>query len=265
VSVEEERLIIRLSQKLGEELRTLLEERHLYQTVKIDPKKIMSEGLVNVAGLQAKITFTHWVKNDLKDAPFVVDDHQSYAFNSAGKRASLTLIVNHVSLFCARCKRREAFAPLWFTDTIEQIRLLAKTKPIKFVGVPFSLQHIVLAYQCQRCIGSPETFLLKRVGWSLSLEGRSPIENIELPTCLPNAETKWYRDATVAFNSGKILAGLFYLRTFIEQFGRRVTAKDGKVTGDEIFDTYAATLPLALKDQMPSLREWYDKLSEAVP
>lgn len=98
----------------------------------------------------------------------------------------------------------------------------------------------------------------------MSLHGRSPMETLELPVQIPKPELKFYRDALIAYNTGKILAALFYLRTFIEQFGRRITGKTGKVTGDEIFDAYADTLPPHLKAQMPSLREWYDKISEPI-
>jgi len=68
----------------------------------------------------------------------------------------------------------------------------------------------------------------------------------------------------IAHNTGKTLAGLFYLRTFIEQFARRKTAAKGRLAGDQIFDEYNKTLPDKQRDQMPSLRNWYDKLSEAL-
>jgi hypothetical protein len=90
------------------------------------------------------------------------------------------------------------------------------------------------------------------------------MERVEVPSYIPRIESKFYRDAVIAFNSGKTLAGLFYLRTFIEQFGRRITGIAGKATGDEIFDVYYKTLSLKLADQMPSLREWYDKLSDPI-
>ena len=61
-----------------------------------------------------------------------------------------------------------------------------------------------------------------------------------------------------------MLAALFYLRIFIEQFARRVTGKTGKVTGDKIMDAYNETIPPKHRDSMPSLREWYDKLSAPI-
>ena len=61
------------------------------------------------------------------------------------------------------------------------------------------------------------------------------------------------------------MAALFYLRTFIEQFARRQTGTMGtKKTGDEIMSSYADTIPAEHRGSMPSLREWYDKLSEAL-
>jgi hypothetical protein len=94
----------------------------------------------------------------------------------------------------------------------------------------------LLVYQCQRCLGTPEGFLVRREGWTFSLHGRSPMERVEIPSYLPQIESYFYRDAVIAFETGKTLAALFYLRTFIEQFGRRLTGTVGKATGDEIFD-----------------------------
>jgi hypothetical protein len=172
---------------------------------------------------------------------------------------TLTLVLPNVSLFCRQCGRREAFAPIWSNDVSSPI--VHGGRQIK---LPDGFQIFFLVYECQRCFGRPEGFLVRRDSWLLGLHGRSPIELVEIPAYVPKAESSLYRDAVIAFNSGKILAGLFYLRTFIEQFARRVTGLTGRVTGDEIMDAYYKALPAPNKDQMPSLREWYDKLSEAV-
>jgi hypothetical protein len=87
---------------------------------------------------------------------------------------------------------------------------------------------------------------------------------VEVPPHLQKPESWLYRDAVIAFNSGKVLAALFYLRTLIEQFARRLTGLTGRATGEEILDAYYTILPSEHKDYMPSLREWYDKLSEAL-
>lgn len=121
-----------------------------------------------------------------------------------------------------------------------------------------------LVYQCQRCQGEPEGFLVRRKDWTFMLEGRSPIEIIEVPNFVPKGQAHFVRDAIVARNSGKILAALFYLRTFIEQFARAKTGNQKRDPGDQVMDEYSATLPDKLRDQMPSLKEWYGKLSDAV-
>jgi hypothetical protein len=108
-------------------------------------------------------------------------------------------------------------------------------------------------------------FLIKRDALNLSVEGRSPIEHVELPAYIPKDEKKWFRDAVIAFQTGKVLAALFYMRTFVEQFARRKTnLQNDRKTGDEIMKAYSATLPENLRDTMPSLGEWYDKVSEAL-
>lgn len=71
-----------------------------------------------------------------------------------------------------------------------------------------------------------------------------------------------YQIGLVSFKSGKVLSAYFYLRTFIEQFARRITVINDKTTGTEIMDKYAKTAPEKIRGDMPSLKEWYDKLSE---
>ena len=90
------------------------------------------------------------------------------------------------------------------------------------------------------------------------------MENIDVPIFIPKVERVWYRDAVIGANAGKPLAALFYLRIFIEQFARRMTGLHGKHTGDEIFSAYLDTLPSEHQNSMPSLKEWYEKLSAAI-
>ena len=150
--------------------------------------------------------------------------------------------------------------PAWFVDFANEYGKQREHRSADF-SLPAGFQLLWLVYQCQSCKGEPEGFLVRRAGWDFHLHGRSPIEGIEVPPYIPKAEYNLFRDSLVAFNSGKVLAALFYLRSFIEQFARRVTGKAGKVTGDEIMNAYYETLPREHSSTMPSLREWYDKLS----
>jgi len=157
----------------------------------------------------------------------------------------LWLTVKNVKLFWEKCDAREAFRPIWYSDITLEVRTKhqaqrasgTQTFKIEFVD---SYQTVALIYQCQRCESIPTAFLVKRAGHDLFLEGRSPIEHIELPKFIPKQEEKWFRDAVIAFQTGKILAALFYLRTFIEQFARRKPNTLGdKKTPDVILSAYA--------------------------
>jgi hypothetical protein len=173
---------------------------------------------------------------------------------------SAVLLLTNVKLFCALCKTSEVFSPLWAKDVAEECHGPHNTEMPRIE----SHQLFFIAFQCQRCNGDPEGFIVRRSRHRLFLEGRSPIEQVDLPRYLPKKETQFFSDAIVAFNAGKKLAGLFYLRTFLEQFSRRMTGKRDRVSGDQLMEAYTATLPAAHRDYMPSFREWYDKLSEAI-
>jgi hypothetical protein len=105
---------------------------------------------------------------------------------------------------------------------------------------------------------------VRREGRKLGLHGRSPMEEIQLPPFVPKQERHLYRDAVIASHAGKTLAGLFYLRSFIERFARRVIGECGKRTRDEIMQDYGKALPAAQRDSIPSLREWYGRLSDPI-
>jgi hypothetical protein len=260
-----ERTILALmSLKASEELKNLLENKHLYQGVNFNPSEDLKQQLAKQLD-HHKRAIHAWSVIELPKIPFtLVQPQVSSVLNATQPTPQLPLTLPHPSLYCCKCKRKEAFAPVWYTDVSSEIRQKLATGLSKQIQPPDGFQMFFLVYQCQRCLGRLEGFLIRRETWSFGLHGRSPIELVEIPAYIPEKESWLYRDAVVAFNSGKILAGLFYLRTFIEQFARRVIGAAGKSTGDELFDEYYKTLPAPMKDHMPSLREWYDKLSGAL-
>jgi hypothetical protein len=126
-----------------------------------------------------------------------------------------------------------------------------------------SVEIFTLPYQCQACRSEPIVFVIKRSGLRLQLIGRSQFEPIELPRGFPKQESGWYRKAIVSSHAGHLLAGLFYLRTTIEQYMRRETGAAGKLTGDELATEYAKRLPKDLiASPIPSFKALYDNLSE---
>jgi hypothetical protein len=250
----------------AEALKTLLETKHLYQKVAIDIETAILKVGGHVVGDEFD-SFIEIARAARQTSHFTVSSQQLfYTTEQRGgvEAPVLVLLLRNVKIFCDKCGARETFAPVWYIDAINEIR-----KPhehsVRFDS-PLSplLQLFFLAYQCQTCKGAPVAFIVRRDGWDLYLEGRSPFEEVELPSFIPKQERHFYRDAMIAYHAGKILAALFYLRTFMEQFARRILAVTGKMPGDELMEKYSETLPTPTRDQMPSLRSWYEKLSEAL-
>ncbi|MGO9060157.1 MAG: hypothetical protein ACLQU2_22675, partial [Candidatus Binataceae bacterium] len=75
----------------------------------------------------------------------------------------------------------------------------------------------------------------------MTLTGREPIETADAPNFVPKGQARYYSEAIIANGAGRILAGLFYLRTLIEQHMRSVVT-DKRLRGDELTKAYADTL-----------------------
>lgn len=261
-----QRVIPLLNREIEDAYQTLLETKNLYQKVTIDWDKVISGMLPQVIGAYHAEFSQHVAP--VPKMPFV-PVMQLQVVNPQGTsgelgRIPLVLFLKNVVMFCRVCDRREAFRPLLYKDLTTELRQLSSSGIAPNLKMPSGFQDFIVVYQCQRCEGTPETLLIRRDGWGLSLAGRSPMASVEVPNFIPKKEAEFLRDAVIANGSGRTLAGLFYLRTFIEQFGRRVTGISGKATGSEILSEYAKTLPSHLRDSMPSLAEWYDKLSAAI-
>jgi hypothetical protein len=256
--------IRRLNIAAGNALKLLLETKHIYQKVEIEANEVCSE----VQGLTEKDHhpfLVRWRSDFLAEPMLIASTEQLREVPRTGglPKIVLTLLLYNVKLFCSRCESSEAFAPVWYTELTNEIAKHSSQLRIT-PGALKGWQIFALMYQCQRCKAAPESFLVKRDRWNLLLHGRSPMEEVDVPKYIPKKESWLYRDALIAWHGGKTLAAFFYLRSFIEQFARRVTRVTGKVTGDKIMDAYAQTLPASQRDQMPSLREFYDRLSEPI-
>jgi hypothetical protein len=252
----------RLVDGWSSQLKILLETKHLYQKVEVPIPELLGTliGAVN-GGLQGHVrpAIEGWERRPL-EAAMARSRENLQIVNQMASVTKPLLLVTNVKLFCKRCDSAEVFYPLWARDVTGECK---DPRGNSMPGLD-RFQLFFLAFQCQNCHSDPEGFIVRRVGYRLHLEGRSPIEQVVVPKYFPKQELHFFSDALVAFNAGKKLAGLFYLRTFLEQFARRVTGLRGRSTGDEIMDVYASTLPLAHRDHMPSLKSLYDKLSEAL-
>jgi len=246
-----------VTRAISESLVTLLETKHLYQKVTIDLESSLEK---------TREQLMAHIQNDFKP--------NTYAYRSANfglaeraRVAGLTtpaILLQNLKLFCSICDRAEAFGPLWYKELSSEILATKHTNPTLELPLRHQFQVFVLAYQCQICKSDPVTFVVRRKGWSLILDGRSPMEQVEVPKEIPKPETVYFRDGIIAYQSGKPLAGILYLRVFLESFARRQTGSNIRATGDELMDAYAQLVPLEKRSLMPSLKEWYSNLSEAI-
>lgn len=253
------------------QLKSLFETKHLYQNVKVELPDL------NIVQKQLKELF----KNSTKDYPGSASDDPikffrispseiQWTINNPGMRrlpmgmpsentdVSIEFTPPTVKLFCGNCKRIEAFNFQYGQDLLKE-----------FIGVrgfsePITVQIFSFAYQCQSCKSAPEIFVVRRDGLKLILSGRTPIEEIEVPSFLPKGQRSFFSDAIIAYNSGQILAGKFLLRTFIEQYIRDFTKDKTSQDIDELFEKYRASLPDDFKQRFPSLANIYSLLSSDI-
>jgi hypothetical protein len=255
-----EELIKSISREAGKRLKMLLEEKHIYQQVVIDAKTLVSAWVVKVksVGVIAE-------EGEFEKDHFSLGDRQLEFLERGAPQASpaLTLIIENPKLFCIMCGEREVFRPVWYQDVVNELRKpRAFNSPQDAKSALDGFQLFYLTFQYQRCLGKPEGFIVRRDGWKLSLHGRSPMEYVDVPKYIPKQERDHFRDALIAVHGGKPLAGLFYLRMFMELFARRATGETGRCYGDELMEAYYKILPPAHRDTLPNFKEWYGKLSE---
>jgi hypothetical protein len=127
-----------------------------------------------------------------------------------------------------------------------------------------------LAFTCQHCKNETARFLVRRQGRKIRLSGRDPFPEVVDQAVLPKDCRKYYASAEVACNAGQILAGIFFLRVFIEQYYRllpevkkRLEANP-RMSGEVMGAIYHEGLPGGFKEQFPSLPAIYAELSIAI-
>ncbi len=239
-----------IEKNISDAFKFLLENKHLYQNHEVPVRKfgdlLMPAKLVPEArGFEDRYKIllkSRW--DDIKNTEGqpLTDDVIKYTLPT-------------VKMYCAKstCKRIEPFNPMSSFDILNS--------PPHAVFDKFNEQLFVVVYHCQSCKGLPEVFLIKRNGWKINIAGRSPIETVTTKPYLPKDYSKYISQAMLAFNSGQILAGLFLMRVFIEQYSKKI-AGDGMA--DEVIQRYSETLPTDFKGRFPSLSKVYSNLSEAI-
>jgi hypothetical protein len=248
---------------VADAFKKLLSEKHLYQSISLDLAVIKKDAEENemersMPGSSRDMPSKHDLiesgKKEL-EATWIPETAAFSLSPSTEGHESVVFKVPSVTTYCEQC---EAAWPHNSTGNI--------------VAFGYGLnQCFLFEYQCQKCQAEFVRFQIRRAGLKIKLTGRDPIEVVPTPKELPKAMSKYFSTAHVAYNAGQTLAGIFLLRTFIEQYWRslpevqKLTAKQPKATGDEMGDAYQDTLPPGeFKARFPSLKDTYGKLSEAM-
>lgn len=156
-------------------------------------------------------------------------------------------------MYCRTCGRTEPFNPSTATDTVRHV--LEANRPLS----RDPLQVYAWGFICQGCKGPPEVVLIRRDGLKLTLSGRAPIEHVDVPKVIPKDVSQYYSGAIVAHQSGQTLAGLFMLRTCVEQWVRKGRPTEERT--EVSMERYQESLPNDFKARFPSLPKIYTDLS----
>jgi hypothetical protein len=268
-------------QAITDALRDLLENKHLYQSVTVScvsldnfKAKMVAEAMLEALTAIGPVHFDPKRRTEEEyDAsvrkalgaewlPLESPDLAQLAQPQSAIKP-ITFRLPTVHTFCTRCKK------LWpFNPNPQQGFSTILPQSMFFLPIQ-KWQVFVFAYQCQSCKGEPLVFEVRRQREKLTLCGRSIIESVPVPKVLPTSVANFYADAKIAHNSGQTLAGLFLLRTFIEQFWRKlaergaiaVSNENSRLYADDLGAAYNTTLPDDFKSRFPSLSKIYEEIS----
>lgn len=260
-----------LREDIRRTIRTLLETKQLYQGVKIDWSKTKAEAKriqdnVKDASSHESITIggeTVWIKNGLQ--PYLLEYAQGFIssgwiftpelrarISRLAESEDLDVIAPPAELWCRICKTSKTHNSGSLT-----IETLCPPYPLGTSNE----QVFTCGYECQSCRTTPIVFQITRRGEKLTVTGSSEYPKVSVARDIPEEIEGYVSEAIIAAGTGRILAGLFFLRTAIEQHMRLATKLRGRQTGDEL-----ATAYFKLLDKEFPKRDWilgrvYEELS----
>lgn len=253
------------------EIKFLIENLHLYQNHKL--RFPIFENYLDEFGFNheniAQKEFPQYkdIYEQIPLLPWDISQSNDTGYSSFAMEGGRLATVNGyiaieppspIKLFCSQCKDVEPYNFIGVNLVIDNLSNFKEKK------VETLTQLFVLTYQCQSCRGLPETFLIRRKGVKISLHGKSPIEQFPVNKIIPKNQNKFFSDSRIAFNSGQVLAAIFLIRTFVEQFIREKAQDYKSREMDILFEQYSNKLPEDFNSRFPSLKSVYDRLSEDI-
>jgi hypothetical protein len=242
-------------QRITLAMKTLLEAKHLYQSITLEYEDlfdIIGEIIGEKPLEDIKASFSESIQ-----AIWFPIDRVNPNYITAGSRPSpFCFKTPDIKLFCHTCERVEPANSISSTDFFQR-----ESTPRYFLTFGRRVQVFVFSFLCQSCKSIPEVFLVRRQGLKLTHSGRSPIEHIDVPRVIQNPVKGYYSGAVLAHQSGQTRAGIFLLRTVIEQWARFLMP-DAPRDADKLLDAYMGTLPDDFKARFASFRSLYENLSD---
>jgi hypothetical protein len=245
-----------ISENIAVGLKNLFETKHLYQNIKIELDQLMKAESPPGTNSLAKFLemAIHIVRPKITGPWFPIRAVESIPELQA--KSPISFSTPDVKMFCENCDRIEAFNSIFTEDFLYR----GAKDYTGFTTKRGIVQIFIFSFLCQACKIVPEVFIVRRENFKLVLSGRAPIEHIPVPNVIPKHIQHFYSGAILAYQSGQTLAGIFLLRTLIEQWAiSKATKKD--LQADQAIDSYMATLPEDFKTRFPSLRMLYGELS----
>lgn len=244
-----------INDAIKESFKMLFEKRHLYQKVTIElshPRKKST----HTSGPGVSESKQHIGEERVQKINPSLFPEKAWNLSTSGvdgtNLTDYTISLPRIKIYCP-CPdddREEPFLPK------KAFNILHEHSSEKI------FQTFMIEYECQSC-NSPVTFLVAREGVKLILVGRSPIEEVQVPTFVPKQYKQYISSAVVAYNSGQPLPGLFMLRVFIEQYTKSCSSEPN-LKADKYIELYMAGLPIDFKDKFPSFSNIYRDLSVAL-
>ena len=232
----------------------LLENKQLYQNIDINHKNIESfiskqkdervrrilKSFPSNRGISAKESDELLKDNlnkyfsEISGYPWHVvaepDENSHQSAEQIIKDNYIRVVLPTINIVCKKCKVHPMpHNPINIEHYQNQLTLLRTHPPQNDIH-----QLLILPYQCQKCKGEPLIFMIKRTNQKMQLVGRSQFSLVLISKSIPKEESKYYNEAIIAFRAGKTLAAIFYLRTMIEQYLRRILHVKDRISGEDL-------------------------------